>query len=93
MRAIGIIRKLDELGRVVIPVEMRRMLDLADRDVVEITVEGDRLVLQKHMPRCVFCSRSEMLVDYHNRRICTACMRELSAMSAGTKVARQRAED
>ena len=47
MRAMGIIRRLDELGRVVIPVEMRRMLDLADRDMVEIAVDGDRIVLQK----------------------------------------------
>ena len=52
MRAMGIIRRLDELGRVVIPVEMRRMLDLADRDMVEIAVDGDRIVLQKHTPRC-----------------------------------------
>ena len=70
MRAMGIIRRLDELGRVVIPVEMRRMLDLADRDTVEIAVDGDRIVLQKHTPRCVFCSRSEALVEYHNRRVC-----------------------
>ena len=74
MRAMGIIRRLDELGRVVIPVEMRRMLDLADRDTV-------------------FCSRSEALVEYHNRRVCASCMRELSAMGGGTKVARRRTED
>ena len=88
MRAMGIIRRLDELGRVVIPVEMRRMLDLADRDTVEIAVDGDRIV-----PRCVFCSRSEALVEYHNRRVCASCMRELSAMGGGTKVARRRTED
>ena len=71
MRAMGIIRRLDELGRVVIPVEMRRMLDLADRDMVEIAVDGDRIVLQKHTPRCVFCSRSEALVEYHKpARMC-----------------------
>mgnify|MGYP001657252095 CR=1 FL=1 len=86
MRAMGIIRRLDELGRVVIPVEMRRMLDLADRDTVEIAVDGDRIVLQKHTPRCVFCRD-------HNRRICASCMRELSAMGGGTKVARRRTED
>ena len=86
MRAMGIIRRLDELGRVVIPVEMRRMLDLADRDTVEIA-------LQKHTPRCVFCSRSEALVEYHNRRVCASCMRELSAMGGGTKVVRRRTED
>ena len=84
MRAMGIIRRLDE---------MRRMLDLADRDTVEIAVDGDRIVLQKHTPRCVFCSRSEALVEYHNRRICASCMRELSAMGGGTKVARRRTED
>ena len=85
MRAMGIIRRLDELGRVVIPVEMRRMLDLADRDMVEIAVDGDRGVC--------FCSRSEALVEYHNRRVCASCMRELSAMGGGTKVARRRTED
>ena len=74
MRAMGIIRRLDELGRVVIPVEMRRMLDLADRDTVEIAVD-------------------EALGEYHNRRVCASCMRELSAMGGGTKVARRRTED
>ena len=59
----------------------------------EIAVDGDRIVLQKHTPRCVFCSRSEALVEYHNRRICASCMRELSAMGGGTKVARRRTED
>lgn len=94
MRAMGIIRRLDELGRVVIPVEMRRMLDLADRDTVEIAVDGrPDPWLQKHTPRCVFCSRSEALVEYHNRRVCASCMRELSAMGGGTKVARRRTED
>lgn len=58
--------------------------------MVEIAVDGDRIVLQKHTPRCVFCSRSEALVEYHNRRICASCMRELSAMGGGTKVARRR---
>ena len=82
MRAMGIIRRLDELGRVVIPVEMRRMLDLADRDMVEIAVDGDRIVLQKHTPRCVFCSRGDALVEYHNRRVCASCMRELSPWAA-----------
>ena len=48
MRAMGIIRRLDELGRVVNPVKMRPMVDLADRDTVEIAVEGDRIVLQQH---------------------------------------------
>ena len=56
-------------------------------------MDGDRIVLQKHTPRCVFCSRSEALVEYHNRRICASCMRELSAMGGGTKVARRRTED
>ena len=51
------------------------------------------IVLQKHTPRCVFCSRSEALVEYHNRRVCASCMRELSAMGGGTKVARRRTED
>lgn len=66
---------------------------LADRDTVEIAVDGDRIVLQKHTPRCVFCSRSEALVEYHNRRVCASCMRELSAMGGGTKVVRRRTED
>ena len=69
------------------------MLDLAGRDTVEIAVDGDRIVLQKHTPRCVFCSRGDALGEYHNRRVCASCMRELSAMGGGTKVARRRTED
>ena len=72
MRAMGIIRRLDELGRVVIPVEMRRMLDLADRDTVEIAVDGDRIVLQKHTPRCVFCCRSSAAHGAYVRRACAS---------------------
>jgi len=54
MKSTGIIRKVDELGRIVLPIELRRMLDIAERDELEIYMENDRIILQKYEPTCVF---------------------------------------
>ena len=56
MKSTGITRKVDELGRIVLPIEMRRTLDIAERDELEIFVENDRIVLQKYEPSCIFCT-------------------------------------
>ena len=55
MKSTGIIRKVDDLGRIVLPIELRRMLDIAERDELEIFMESDRIVLQKYEPACIFC--------------------------------------
>ena len=54
MKSTGIVRKVDELGRIVLPIELRRNLDIAERDGMEIFVENDRIILRKYEPACVF---------------------------------------
>ena len=62
MKSTGIIRKVDDLGRIVLPIELRRMLDIAERDELEIYVENDHIVLSKYEPACIFCGSSCDLV-------------------------------
>lgn len=78
MKSTGIIRKVDELGRIVLPIELRRTLDIAERDELEIYMEADRIVLQKFEPSCVFCASSYGLVIYRGKNICKDCIRNMS---------------
>lgn len=74
MKSTGIIRKVDELGRIVIPIELRRTLDIAERDEMEIFMDGDHIVLRKFEPFCVFCSSSYGLVSYKDKNVCRDCI-------------------
>ena len=78
MKSTGIIRKVDELGRIVLPVELRRSLDIEVRDELEIYLENDRIVLQKFAPSCVFCASSHGLVTYRGKNVCQECVRNLT---------------
>lgn len=77
MKSIGIVRKVDELGRIVLPIETRRRLGLNSKDGVEIFVEKDRVVLKKYEPCCIFCGDAEDVVYYRDKRICRACLADL----------------
>ena len=77
MKSTGIIRKVDELGRIVIPIELRRMLDVAERDDMEIFVEGNQIILQKYESSCVFCSATQGLVAYKGKNVCHSCVRSI----------------
>ena len=74
MKSTGIVRKLDELGRIVLPIELRRTLNLLEKDAVEIFVEGDSIVLQKHEESCTFCGEAKHLVEYRGKMICHNCI-------------------
>ena len=78
MKSTGIIRKVDELGRIVLPIELRRTLDIAERDELEIYMENDRIVLQKFEPSCVFCASSYGLVSYNGKNVCHECAQNLA---------------
>lgn len=78
MKSTGIVRRMDELGRIVLPIELRRTLNLAERDPVEIYVENDMVVLKKYQPACVFCESTEDIVSYMGKNICQKCIRELA---------------
>ena len=75
MKSTGIVRKVDELGRVVLPIEIRRTLDIAERDEIEIFMENDRIILQKYQPSCIFCNNAE-LFHFSYRRYIENCLRE-----------------
>ncbi len=77
MKATGIVRKVDELGRIVLPIELRRTLDIAERDALEIYVEGSSVVLRKYRPTCVFCDSARDIQVFKGKNICSKCLREL----------------
>lgn len=70
MKATGIVRNVDELGRFVLPIELRRILDIAERDTLEIYVDGPSIVLTKYQRACVFCGDSKNSVTYKEKTIC-----------------------
>lgn len=78
MKATGIVRKVDELGRIVLPIELRRTLDIAERDPLEIYVDGSSIILTKYQPACVFCGDSADISTYKGKNICASCLKELS---------------
>lgn len=78
MKATGIVRKVDELGRIVLPIELRRTLDIAERDPLEIYVDGSSIILTKYQPACVFCGDSTDIRAYKGKNICANCIKELS---------------
>lgn len=77
MKSTGIVRKLDELGRIVIPMELRRIFGISNRDPLEIFVEGDKIVLQKSEPSCAFCDSMDNLTTYKEKYICQRCLKDL----------------
>lgn len=77
MKATGIVRAVDDLGRIVIPKELRRTLDIAERDCLEIFVEGEQIILKKYEPSCVFCGQARDVFNYKGKNICHNCIKEL----------------
>lgn len=80
MKATGIVRKVDELGRIVLPIELRRNLDIEERDPLEIYLDGDRIVLQKYESACLFCGATNGLTSYRGKNICRECLRSLNKL-------------
>ena len=76
MKTAGIVRKVDELGRIVLPAEMRRLLEL-DRSDVEIYLDGNRICLRKYSPNCIFCGAQEALTQRAGKSVCASCIQKL----------------
>ena len=80
MSDTGIVRNLDDLGRIVIPIEIRRRLAIGPRDPIAISLQRGAIVLRKaDLPGCVFCGSAESLLDHHGRAVCDGCRSELAA--------------
>jgi transcriptional pleiotropic regulator of transition state genes len=77
MKATGIVRKVDELGRVVIPIELRRALGMEVRDPVEVFTDDDTIIFKKAKVNCVFCGNSENLEMFKDNLICSGCLEEI----------------
>ena len=80
MKSTGITRKVDELGRIVLPIELRRTLDIAEKDSLEIYMDGSAIVLKKYQPACIFCDDTKDIVLYHGKNVCSKCLKELKEM-------------
>ena len=78
MKSTGIIRKVDELGRIVLPIELRRTLDIEERDELEIYMENDRIILQKFEPACLFCGSARSLISYRRKNVCQECVKKIA---------------
>lgn len=78
MKSTGIVRKVDELGRIVIPIELRRTLDIGVKDSLEIYVEDDQIILKKYMPACTFCNNASNITIFKNKNICSDCLAEMT---------------
>lgn len=82
MKALGIVRKVDILGRIVIPKELRDALDIEDKDPLEIFVEGDRIILKKYNPSCIFCGSTNDIVLFKEKLVCEDCIKSISSKNS-----------
>ena len=77
MKSTGIVRKVDELGRVVIPIELRNKFNIKIKDPIEIFVDGSSIVLKKYEPNCIFCGNSKDLISHNEKLICKKCVEKI----------------
>ncbi|MBQ7895252.1 MAG: AbrB/MazE/SpoVT family DNA-binding domain-containing protein [Oscillospiraceae bacterium] len=77
MKTSGIVRKVDELGRIVLPVEMRRLLNISEKDAMEISLENEAIVIRKHHSECIFCGSVRDVISFKGRNVCALCIDSL----------------
>ena len=82
MKSTGIIRRVDELGRVVLPIELRNKFNITEKDPMEIYVDGSSIILKKYEPNCIFCGSSKKLIDYQGKLICEKCANKISTLKS-----------
>ena len=81
MKKTGITRAIDEVGRIVLPKELRATMDLNTKDELDISVEGDRIILKKIQPSCIFCGNGEKLVEFKGSKLCRGCIAEIAKLN------------
>ena len=77
MKSTGVVRKVDELGRIVLPSEIRKILDINPKDAVEFFMDGDKIVIQKYQPSCIFCQTTDRVIFFKGKLICAECIEHL----------------
>ncbi len=83
MKSTGIVRKVDELGRIVLPIELRRTLGIDEKDSLEIYVDQERIILKKYEPACVFCGNASDNQIFHGKNVCRECATAMSENLSG----------
>lgn len=78
MKSTGIVRKIDDLGRIVLPIELRRVLDIDKDSSLEIYVDNESIVLKKYQPACIFCGNAEEILNFQGRNVCGDCRRAMA---------------
>jgi len=81
MKATGVVRRVDELGRVVLPCELRRVMSINDRDSLEVFVDGDKIVLKKYEPACTFTGLADDLFEFHGRKVSKQAISEMAQLA------------
>lgn len=81
MKGTGIVRRLDELGRITLPIELRRTLDIGERDPLEIFTDEGRIILQKYEPADIFTGSKDNLIDYHDKKVSKSSIIELAKLA------------
>ena len=77
MKSTGIVRKIDELGRIVLPMEIRKTLEINEKDSIEIFTDEDTIILRKYHPACIFCGNASDVVYFAGKRICPECLKKI----------------
>ena len=77
MKSTGIVRRVDELGRIVLPIELRRTMDINEKDAIEIFVDDNQVILKKYEPACLFCGDAAKVINYKGRNICKNCIENI----------------
>lgn len=80
MKSTGVVRRVDDLGRIVLPIELRRNFNINDKDSLEIYVENDTIVLKKYEPACIFCGEVNNVINFHGKNVCPKCINDLQQM-------------
>lgn len=80
MKSTGVVRRVDELGRIVIPIELRRNLDIGEKDALEIYVDGNHIILKKYEPACVFCGNAKKITNFKGKNICRECLKDINIL-------------
>ena len=77
MKSTGVVRKVDELGRIVLPKELRTILNINEKDSIEIFTDDDKIILQKYQPACTFCNNADNIIYFNCKRVCAECISKI----------------
>jgi transcriptional pleiotropic regulator of transition state genes len=80
LKPAGVVRKVDQLGRIVLPKSLRKRYQMNEGDPVEILVQGEHIILERYRPRCVFCTSMEEVGDFKERYVCAACLKDMQGL-------------